>query len=389
MIKSRKASHKKKRVNFFSNIAIGEEKNFFIENLAMLVNSGVGIAESLGVIRKGLRSQRMKNVISETKEEVEQGMPLWEALDNTGFFSKSIISLIKIGEQSGQLGANLSAIAIQQQKDKISLSRIQSAMAYPILVLSVTFIVAIGIFWFVLPRLTPIFTQLHVKLPAITKFFIGFSSFLVNYGLIFLPIFFIFIIVIGYFIFVHRETKFIGQAFLFSIPGVKKLMKEVEISRLGYILGNLLSAGVPLNDSLLALYDSTNLFYYKKLYGSLIRKIEEGYSFQKSFASSRNIGKLIPATITQMIVVGEQSGNLSGVLQNIGDTFEKKSDNTIKNLTVALEPILLIFVWFGVMAVALAVILPIYGLIGGMNNEISPGASAAQQIIIEKNINAF
>ena len=89
-----------------------------------------------------------------------------------------------------------------------------------------------------------------------------------------------------------------------------------------------------------------------------------------------------------MIIVGEQSGNLSGVLKNIGEVFEKKSDNTIKNLTVALEPILLIFVWFGVLAVALSVILPIYGLIGGMNNQISPGVQN-QRVIIEENIRGF
>ncbi|MFZ2072710.1 MAG: type II secretion system F family protein [Minisyncoccia bacterium] len=381
--------NKKIKLNFFSKITIGDEKNYLIENLAMLINSGVGISESLGIVSKGFRSRLMRNIILRTKEEVEQGMPLWQALKNTGLLNRSIISLVKIGEQSGQLGPNLEAISVQQQKDKVSLSRIQSAMAYPVLVLSVTLIVAVGIFWFVLPKLIPIFNQLHVKLPAVTRFFISFSSFLVSYGLIFVPIFLIFILIVIYFVFINDKTKFVGQAFLFSIPGVKKLMREVEISRFGYILGNLLSAGVPLNDSLMALYDSTNLFYYKKLYGNLIKKIEEGNSFQKSFILSPGIHKLIPATITQMIIVGEQSGNLSGVLKNIGDTFEKKSDGTIKNLTVALEPILLIFVWFGVMAVALAVVLPIYGLIGGMNNEISSNNQATQQIIIEKNINAF
>jgi len=388
MLKNKKIHHKKIKFDFLPNITVNEEKSYIIENLAMLINAGVGIGESLKIIGSGIRSRKTKSIISNVKEEVEQGMPLWQAFKNTKFFNSSIISLIKIGEQSGQLGTNLSAIAIQQQKDKISLSRLQSAMAYPILVLSITLIVAIGIFWFVIPKLVPIFTQLNVKLPLITKIFISFSSFLVNYGLIFIPFFLFFLFLIFYFIFSYSETKFIGQAFLFSIPGVKKLIREVEISRFGYILGNLLSSGIPLHDSLSALSDSTRLLNYKKLYENLKKNIEEGYSFQKSFMLFKNTNKLIPAAITQMIIVGEQSGNLSGVLKNIGEVFEKKSDNTVKNLTVALEPILLIFVWFGVLAVALSVILPIYGLIGGMNNQISPGIET-QKTIIEKNINAF
>jgi len=372
MIKNKKTYHKKINFNFFSSISSSEEKSYIVENLAMLINAGVGIGESLEIIGNGLRSRKTRSIVFSIKNEIEQGVPLWQALKDVRFFNSSIISLIKIGEQSGQLGANLTAIAMQQQKDKIALSRIQSAMAYPILVLSITLVVAVGIFWFVIPKLIPIFTQLNVKLPLITKIFIGFSSFLVNYGLIFIPAFLIFVFFIGYFVFSYSKTRFIGQAFLFSIPGVKKLIREVEISRFGYILGNLLSSGIPLHDSLSALSDSTRLLAYKKLYENLKKDIEEGYSFQKSFMLFRNTNKLIPTAITQMIIVGEQSGNLSGVLKNIGEVFEKKSDNTVKNLTVALEPILLIFVWFGVLAVALSVILPIYGLIGGMNNQISP-----------------
>lgn len=367
-----KKTHKKGKFNIFSNIGIGEEKNYFIENLAMLVNSGIGITEALGIVGNGLRSRKMKNVIWDAKNEVEQGASLWQALNNTKFFSASIVSLIKIGEQSGQLGQNLSAIALQQQKDRIALSRIQSTMAYPVLILFLTLVVAIGIFWFILPKLVPIFTQLHVELPLITRIFIAFSAFLVKYGLIFIPALLVFLILVIYFIFSYHKTKFIGQAFLFFIPGVKKLMKEVEISRFGYVLSGLLSAGIPLNDSLSALYDSTRLEAYKKLYQNLKKNIEEGYSFRKSLMLFPGVRKLIPSTTEQMIIIGEQSGNLSKALRNVGEAFENKSDTTIKNLTVALEPILLIFVWFGVMAVALSVILPIYSLIGGMNKEILP-----------------
>lgn len=362
----------KKQFSFFPNIGMGEEKKVFIENLGILVNSGIGISEALGIISNETRSKRMREVIAEMQSKVEQGTPLWQTFRNANFFNESTISLIKMGEQSGQLGANLGAIAVQQQKDRVALSKIQNAMAYPVLVLFITFIVAIGIFWFILPKLQPVFTDLNVELPTITKIFIAFSAFLVHYGLVFVPILIIFVLIVGYFIFYYSESKFIGQAILFLIPGIRKMITEVEVSRFGYVLGNLLSAGVPLNDSLEALYESTNLVAYQRLYYVLKKNIEEGYSLQKSFLRFPEARKLFPGTIMQMIIVGEQSGNLSGVLKNIGEVFENKSENTIRNLTTALEPIMLILVWFGVMAVALSVILPIYSLIGGLNNQISP-----------------
>jgi type II secretory pathway component PulF len=107
---------------------------------------------------------------------------------------------------------------------------------------------------------------------------------------------------------------------------------------------------------------------YKKFYQHLHDAIDMGNSFEKSFALYKDIDKLVPQPIQQLIISGEQSGNLNKTLIKVGQVLEAKSDTTTKNLTIIMEPILLVIVWAGVVSVAFAVILPIYSLVGGLNN---------------------
>jgi type II secretory pathway component PulF len=186
-------------------------------------------------------------------------------------------------------------------------------------------------------------------------------------------------VVLFFFIFSFSKTKFIGQFILFSTPGIKGLIKEVEVARFGYLLGTLLGAGLPITHALDSLASATEISRYKKFYLYLHDSVGDGNSIQKSFVSfstrggstfgGKHVNRLIPAPIQQLIVAGEQSGTLPESLLKIGQTFETKADTTTKNLTIILEPILLVIVWLGVVTVALAVILPIYSLIGGFKTQ--------------------
>lgn len=167
------------------------------------------------------------------------------------------------------------------------------------------------------------------------------------------------------------KTNFLGQAMLFAISPISRLFTELELSRFGSLLGNLLEAGLPILDSLDSLANSSTFYRYKKLYAHLHDRIAEGNSFEKSFKLYKNTGKLVPVPIQQLIITSEQSGNLPETFKKIGDMYEAKTETSAKNLTVMLEPILLVIVWLGVVAVAVAVILPLYSLIGGLNQSTS------------------
>ncbi len=374
----------KKQKRVFVSLIPAEEKEYFVENFSMLLSSGMDVLMALESIKDELRSGQMKLIINNLQEDVESGMPIWKALDKTHFFPAFIVSLIKIGERSGNLVKNLQVIALQQKKDRSFNAKIQSAMMYPIFVLTLTLIVGVGIAWFILPKLTLVFDQLKVDLPLITKLLIAFGKFIQVYGNVAIPAFLLVLGLVIFFVFIFSRTKFIGQALLFSFPGIKGLIQQTELARMGYIMGTLLRAGLSVVDTLRSLEEASTFFKYKHFYAFLKESIEEGNTFERSFERYPKSRRLIPSTVQQMIVVGEKSGHLSKTFLMIGETFEEKVDNTTKNLSTILEPVLLVIVWLGVVAVALAVILPIYSLIGGLNQSknqtIEPSESVTEMM---------
>ena len=147
------------------------------------------------------------------------------------------------------------------------------------------------------------------------------------------------------------------------LPGISKIIMETELAWLGFILGELLTAGLIVTDAISSLASATTTIAYQKFYLSLEKSIDQGNSFESSFKLYKGINKLIPAPIQQIIITSERSGRLPEVLINLGQNFEGKLEISTKNLVVYMEPVLLIIIWLGVLFVALAVILPIYSLI--------------------------
>jgi len=233
-------------------------------------------------------------------------------------------------------------------------------------VLSLTLIVGLGIAWFLLPKLSNTFSQLHVKLPLISKLMIGFGIFLRDYGIIAVPMFLLAGAAVVYLLFGLPQAKHIGQYILLKIPGLGRLMREVEIAQFGYLLGTLLNAGLSVTQAVTLLAEASSLRQYQRLYRYMVTTLEDGYSFKDSLAKYKHSMRLLPPAVQQMIVAGERSGSLSNVLVTVGRTYEQKSDITTANLEAVIEPILLVIVWIGVMLVAVGVILPIYSLVGGL-----------------------
>jgi type IV pilus assembly protein PilC len=356
-----------KKKKFLFSFLIGKEKNFLVENLTMLLSSGMNISAALETVQVESRSSILKKMLAYMQSEVENGSTLWQAMSLIGIFNPATIALIKAGEESGRLSENLKIVAQQDEKNRNFRSKLRSALIYPMFVMVLAAIIAIGIAWFILPNLTRIFVQMDIPLPFITRVLIDFGAFLEKSGAIFVPVFVVGFITFIYMLFGNPKTKFIGQSMIFAVPGFKKLIQEGEIARFGYLLGTLLNAGLPIEEALRSVAGAADFFRYRKLYSFLKTNTEEGNSFQKSLNSYPHSRQLIPYTIQQMISAGERSGNLPNTLIKIGDIYEEKVEITTKNLTVILEPVLLVIVWLGVVGVALAIVLPIYSLIGGIN----------------------
>ena len=358
-----------------------KDKEYLIENLGMLVGSGSTIYESLTSIAAEVQTVGVRYAVEQTHERVAEGEKLADALFKTGLIDAHARELIAIGEQSGQLSEMLSMVGVQEEKNRLFKYKIRSAMLYPVFVLTLTFSVGFGIAWFILPRLAVVFDQLDLQLPTVTKWLIALGDILNEHGLIIAPLFFATLFGILFLLFGYSKTKHVGLRLLFVIPGIHKLMQEIEIARFGHILGGLLQSGLSVVVSLGSLREAASLPQYRALYGVLQEKIEEGFSFDKSFNAIRRSEKLIPSPVQQLVISSERSGTLAETLRRIGEHYEEKTEISAKNLSVILEPIMLVIVWGGVVTVALAVMLPIYNLVGGLNVEEQAGNTPAPAVV--------
>jgi type II secretory pathway component PulF len=333
----------------------------------MLVASGLSMADSLEVIKEGVSSGRMKKLLITAQEELNGGYPLWKVLRNMNLFQKQKLSLIRIGEESGRLAENLKIIVAQEKKDQAFKSKIRSATIYPMFIFVVALLIGIGVSFYLLPKLITLFSQMKIELPLFTRILIKIGTLIRDYGSTLLPSLVLGIIALFYFVFVFNKTKVIGQFLSFNFFVTKRLIREIELARFSYMLGILLQSGLSITESLESLSKTAEYYNYRNLYIKIRKELEEGNSFQKIFSADKSIKNMIPRPIQQMIVVGENSGNLPETLLNIGDIYEEKLEETTRNLSVLLEPILLVIIWLGVLFLALAIIMPIYGIIGGIN----------------------
>jgi type IV pilus assembly protein PilC len=342
-------------------------RDYFTSNLALLLNAAVPVQEALSSLEETNKYKPLNDALEQMKRDIDEGLPLWKTMERSGVVSDQTLSLVQLGEQSGRLVENLRVAARQEEKQRVFKAKVRSAMLYPAFVLGLTGLVGIGVAWFLLPKLAVTFKQLGAHLPAISKVFINLGVFLKDNGVWAVPLFLVAIGLIAYLLFGFPKTKFIGQSMLFRIPGISKLMHEVEIARFGYLMGTLLQAGLSVTQALQSLHDATSARKYKQLYDFLREAFEDGYSFRSTLPKRHSTASLLPPPVQQMVIAGERSGSLPETLLSIGQIYEEKSDISTQNLEVILEPILLIFVWLGVIGVAVAVILPIYSLVGGLN----------------------
>ena len=286
-----------KKLSFFDTFGLTKERDQFIENLSMLVLSGMPIMGALSAITRDTKNSQMKKILEGILLELEGGSPLWKSFDKTGLFKGYTISLLRIGEESGKFAENLKVVSLEQEKERNLKSKVKSALMYPVFVLVLVVVIGLGISWFILPKLAKIFADLKLDLPLITKILIGFGLFLQKNGIWFVPLSLFITTIFVWVIFINEKTKFLGESFLYSIPGIKTLLMEVEVARLGYLLGTLLEAGLPIMKAIDSLLGASESLRYKKFYTHLKESIEMGNSFQKSFVSYPKVDKLIPPQI--------------------------------------------------------------------------------------------
>ena len=335
------------------------DRIMFTRNLQVMMKSGLSIMRALDILEKQTPSKSFRQTIGNIRHSIEKGTVLATSLEAyPKIFSPFYVSMIKVGEVSGNLEKVLDELAIQMKKDRELMVKVRSAMMYPSVVLLTMLAVVVMMLTFVLPKLTDIFKDFQVELPITTKLLISFSDMLQSYGLF---------VVLGGGILTalmvfYSRTKGGREkihAFNLRLFILGPILKKINLARFSRTMGTLLRSGIPIVEALSITGDVLGNVHYKKVMQDASNKIKKGIKLVSILEENK---KLFPPLTTQMVMVGEETGTLDNILEDIADFYESEVTETMNNLSSILEPVLMVLLGLGVGTVAVSIISPIYSL---------------------------
>jgi type IV pilus assembly protein PilC len=339
------------------------EKGNFCRYLSTMIRSGTPILDAVDLLMEQTTNKNLSFILQETKGELEKGRTLYESFQKfPGTFDTIFLTVIKAGEESGTLDKSLDYLGKQLIADYYLIQKVNGALMYPAVIVTAMGLMGILMMGFVLPRIAKVFMSSGFPLPTVTLIIFQVSLFFSNYIFIILPAIIGLGAGIGWYFLKGPGKKLVTQA-LPHLPLVQRIFNDLDVARFTRILGTLLQSGVPITESLKIASSSLTLVQYQRLGGQLSAEIARGGTMTNVLHQSKD---RFPKMVTGMIAIGEQTGALQQVLFDIADFYDQEVDNSLKNFTTLLEPIIMVVVGIGVALMVLAIITPIYSLVGNL-----------------------
>ena len=349
--------------SIFEKVKVGEQI-ILTKNLSGMIKAGLSLSRALSVLKKQTKNSKLGKILTSIANDINSGETFSTALSKfPDVFSKLFISMIRAGEESGNLAGALSDIGLNLEKSNSLNKKIKSALIYPGVIMSAMVIIGILMFAFVVPTLAGTFKELGVTLPFSTQILIFFGNFFSNN----LILTFVIIFCAAFGIFSLFRAKFMAPYIDFvilKIPVVNNLTIELNTARTARTISSLLISGVSLTRTIEITEDVVQNIYYKKVLNEAKLAIEKGEPFSKAFETHLD---LYPVMMSEMIEVGEETGKLSDMLLEIALFYEEEVENKTKNLSTIIEPLLMIVIGAGVGFFAISMISPLYSILGSIN----------------------
>jgi type IV pilus assembly protein PilC len=332
----------------------------FTRQLAILINAGVPILEGLEILYKQEQNLVLKRVVKSVSMQVEEGKSLFDALSSQPGFDKLYCSLVKAGEAAGILDSILNKLAEFLEKQEKLKKQVKSALTYPVIVLFVGFIVIFGLMTFVVPQFVGMLTESNQEIPWVTQTVIDISDFFRNYTLLLLAG-----VVAGTMFFINfiktKEGKAQWDRFTMKVPLFGLLIIKGNLGNFTRTLSTMLTAGVPIIDSLEICIETLDNTQIAKDLTKVRLAVIEG----KSITLPLSRIAYFPPLVTQMMKVGESTGNLDTMLVKVADVFQDEVEELVGNLTKLIEPFILVVLGGIIGFVLIAMYLPIFMSAGG------------------------
>lgn len=334
-----------------------KEQSLFAKRLSFLIKAGSPIIESLGML-KNYRSKAKIWIFEEIISGVANGQYLSKSMEKFRYiFGDFAINMIRVGESIGALDQNLNYLAEELKKKRELRSKIITSLVYPIFIIFATLGIVLLLLVFVLPKVLPVFTSLKIELPLATRIIIGASAFAIKYGGYILLAGALLAVAFYFLNKKNEKIRYKTHQIILKIPLVGKMTQSYQLTNFCRTFGLLAKSGLAMYEVMTIIAASTPNLVYKKEFEKLAENVSMGRKIHSQLAKNP---KLFPEIIIQMIATGEASGNLSETLIYLSEMYENEFDDLTKNLSSALEPVLMITMGLIVGFIAISIITPIY-----------------------------
>jgi len=329
----------------------------FTQQLSTMLNSGLPLTDALELLRVQSRSG-MAKILGELQGDVQGGMSLAEAMNRHGeVFSPVYVSLVRAGEASGKIDSILLRLAENEEKSREFRAKVKGAMIYPTIIVIAVVLVMTVLMIFVVPQLTEIYTSFDAELPLMTRVLIGVSNLVRNLWWL------VAAVIIGAVVTFRQWNKTPSgkrqiDVILLKVPVFGPLRVQVIMAEFARTLALLASAGIAILDGLEIVSNTVGNSVYKEAIGKVSKGVEKGMPMAAMIAQQRVFSPLV----SQMVAVGEETGKLDEVLNKVAIYFEQLAEHKIKNLTTAIEPLIMVVLGVMVAFIVFAVITPLYKL---------------------------
>ena len=327
--------------------------------LATMVSAGLTLVRALGVLADQIESKPLREALVTVRQDVEQGSSLSQAIEKLPkIFPPLYVSMVRAGEAGGQLDLVLLKLSTTLEKQVELRSKVKSAMSYPAIVVCLVIIIVTALMIFVVPIFKKLFASLHAPLPVPTQIVISISNVIASIWLL-VVIAAVAAIVIGFRKWISTPNgRRKWDAFKLKPPVFGPLAHKVALARFTATLASLLTAGVPIIESLDIVADNSG----NQLVADAVRGAQDGVREGRSLSSSLSMSPVMPIMVTQMIETGEESGALDAMLDKVATFYDNEVNATVESLTSILEPLLIVTMGAAIGAIVVSMYLPMFNI---------------------------
>ncbi|PIR88666.1 MAG: hypothetical protein COU09_01070 [Candidatus Harrisonbacteria bacterium CG10_big_fil_rev_8_21_14_0_10_44_23] len=342
--------------NMFVRVPL-QDRVMFAKHMSVGLHAGMTMQKSLELIRSQTKSKSFKKILGKLIEDTTNGMFLSTSMDRyRSVFGDLFINIVRVGENSGTLIENLQYLAVELKKKKALQSKVRGAMIYPSIILVATIGIVGSLMLGVFPKILPVFSNLNIELPITTRILIALSKFLTAYTA-WIAVAIFLLIVLFWFLSHYEFFKYAWHHIILKTPIIGKISQKVNSASISRVMGLLLKSGVQIIEAV----DITAHALDNRVYRQELMKAEEKLRRGEYLSVYlKQHPHLFLPILTNMIEVGENTGNLTDNLDYLSQYYEEEVDEVLKNLSSIIEPILLLTMGLLVGFIALSVITPIY-----------------------------